>query len=501
MQPMDFRLDLNVYPVGSGGVASHSWAVDTYTPQPGIQPDGSWVPIPVGGSLIAPLTVNRSIPDNVPWPWHPDPAVSTFRVLVAQASDLDGLELFSHVDLQYRALISGAGAPLEHFQGRVTDVVSVPHELGAVFTITCVDYLSQLASSDVGKVDYPAEMLDDRLDRIMLELDYFAPWATHLPHVAGRKPYRVIARPAAVTNALDMIVGLLNEYVVYDQMGETSTGVPVQQPTYRGVVRAVCTDNALAGWVFDIVSNRQVSDATLPLYLSSAGKVSWDFTIPSQTRLLNAASVEFDSSWQRRTKDRLNRIIVKYVRGPVEALLERLAITNTPQASPPVVPYTIDSQLWDAAGIADDGWARELATFYTPDEVQPRWDGGEFTLQLANEPTSLVGRRYLPRSPTFSALSLNVPGNPLGELVAIADLDARWNPANREWTSGLVSEYTLVLEDSRPYITFTLANYLPKTRGVTGAVFTWDDLPAGLTWDQLDPRDTWDDYRLVRGVI
>lgn len=122
---------------------------------------------PAGYGLCDPLELRSSIPNVDLAPLvQADPSEATVNVIAPDASTYT----FNIGDPVRVAVYSNhSGGNNYAFFGRIAQPVAKPHDLGILYTLTCVDYLADLEELSAGRVDYPEETSFDRVNRMLAE--------------------------------------------------------------------------------------------------------------------------------------------------------------------------------------------------------------------------------------------------------------------------------------------------------------------------------------------
>lgn len=419
------------------------------------------LPCPVDG-----LQIIRKVVETDLWPPVEDVAECRFQLIAEQATDLADLAVGMPVRVQYDPAYSGGVfSAAETFDGRIGEVPTDPHDLGVVFTVSCLDYTADLREPDVGTVAYPAETIEQRLQRIAAELGQTLTVATFAGQPPETSPM-LAARAAAPVKAYD----LLNHYLAqWPAMYEAPVGV-FHGPMRMQLVPDTDSTGALEGWRVEPVPVNPAYDGVLVLE-DVGGLVS---AVPNTTGGgaiigIDGAAVDFDSSYAVTKRDHITAVSVSG-----DGTGAALSVTASLGVDPPVVATLDGVELSSSADYL------ALAQMYLPADVPyVRWVADEFLWHLGLENGSLG-----------SLLDLQLVGN----------IDPATNPSGNAWYAGLLASYTLTVADKRPTYLFQLRRPDFSTEDADD-ILRWNSPAlAGVTWADLNPADSWDDYRLVRST-
>lgn len=489
------------------------------------------------------LRIGWKYPDNAAWPTQPDIPWARFGVIVADTADFEGVDIGTEVAIGVYHKPAGtplpAGwqdgsglgkwVPVASFGGRVVELSATPHELGMVYQLECMDYLVDLAEnqlSDSGASGWPGESLEDRLTRIVAEVDDVfggVPWSGLAGPETGWGIFHAVAAPE-LKGALDHFTEYLAQYVYYGHY----------DPAIQGGARGVLTTNNVASvydlentpasmtpparrfnlaWVFRRLPVRQPG-LYLPCTLRTnpLGQVR-PYPHPDETELdaamgpdqpaeafgiLPASCVDFAADWSRTKKARAERVRVQttvvFVDAPtIKRTTSQLTSSEMTAKPPPTV--VLDTSLGYKAE------ASTLADFVLPDPAHAeRWEVQRFRL-LADLIPDRVNKANAVTWFQLGSMPLQAP------LVAISGVPADKNPnrGGAEWYAGLLTSAEFVIQDGRYWIDFTLSREIPRpatgvSLATTGAVSPGSLAVSrpNLSPAQLDRAYSVYDWRTVR---
>lgn len=493
--------------VVGGWTGGHGWQLD----------DNAVMPETVAelgpfGTLVDGLRVTRRLPEDKPWPCQPEFATATFAIVVEDVADIPAVTLGASVIVRFftpRGSI--LRAPLERFDGYVTDVTVDAHPFGVIVTVTAVEWGSLLSETVIGNGSWPYDECTQRINRVIGRAASVTP---DLPAAAGYAPgphdpaevlppdgqYIVLnERPKGRNRqpALKLLLEVLDAWTVRYPAGATYPGQLVRYTFTTGGDLDPDTLRPLS-WAF---VPRMAATTSLPPGRFAATSYGWGVSItpetaPAGSALVPAGEVALDARWSQRkdaTNNSVTLTITQTLPGADPEVTDYGPITLRPPwleagAPFPVVSYNLETQLdlYFGLTIPKEWWQKDgteavadLAAVLLPgdwDNVASGWSVDTFTWHL---PADRPGA-YLPK---------------LGEVVTVAPIPAHLNPNGNEWTTGVLDRYTLIVERARPRLEFGLR---PQVRdSVAAGVFKFSDLPAGVTIGQLSTRDRIRDLRLL----
>jgi hypothetical protein len=413
------------------------------------------------------LEIIRAEPDTELRPAPEDIVECKFQLIAASSADLVQLEeqLPVHVLYDSPADLTITN-PLESFHGRVAEVTSQPHELGIIYTVSCLDYRADLREIEVGgSVNYPQETIKQRVDRIMAEAGLTLTWG---PFSGTQlEAPTVAARTASTAKLLDLVEWYLSQWPEYHQLISGITVGP-----YRMILGPSIVGNELAGWKV----TRTPADTSYigPLQLQDVGGLWSAVAAVGGAPIVDGGEVDFASTYAVTKRGNPTRVTVS---GDKAGAL----VVNADLGVDPPVTATMESVEVIAGGEYASAAAvyAAIADMYLPADVTlTKWVADAFLWHVE-----------------FAPAGASLPE--LGSLMAVAPVEADKNPGVRAWHVGILSSYTFTVANKRPVYVFTLRR--PAVGTDEGSLMTWDQVPAAATWDTLNPELTWDDLRLVRG--
>lgn len=486
--------------VWSHGARTHQWTLNTIDDTPGNV-------TPTYG-LADPLIIKQQLADGERLPMtHPLPEECTINLIAPDSATYADISLGDTVV----ATIYAQGNLLGNahtFAGRIAGLVAVPHDLGVLYTLTCLDYLADLAELNVGRVAYPAEQANTRFNRMTDEagLPRFSVWG--IAGVIFNAGPQLTPRAAGVTDLFSALLELLDSwysYAFYDEFG-VATGVGTGQGNlvgFRTIIRPVLDgNNQLAGYAKGWGSplSRRIRYMP-PLRLTNVAGVrtvtasAADSAPGTGAPILDGGDVEMGGTFtQDKGRGMQNVTVGSNAAGGTYTYDWRANLGTTfspfvPGAQSisdkemPTIVQTLDSIL-----DASDDAGQLVASYMMPwrPDIRASYSPGVFSWQAWH-----VSNWLRPQ---------------LTELVTVARAAAVHNPPNREWLVGIVTATTLTLARGRPVIDIETMpnvwdhNTQANQQGATVGVARFDSpILTAVTVAQLFTRDTFTDYQLVRG--
>lgn len=461
------------------------------------------------------LTVNERLPLS-----HQLSDEATVTIIAPDSTTYASIAEGDPVGIQVYPQAAFAGTPVE-FYGRIAQggLNAQPHDLGVIYSIGCIDYLTDLAQIVVGdKVNWPQESAANRKDRIFAEAGIPAPGNPLGPLIAFNNG--LAARAKSATDALSALLDVMDSWLGNHLKAEDNTTVIAggfHTQGYRGYLVQQITGGLL--------------DQSLPFKIGS-GIVGTPYTRRSlyapPARLTNLAGVRTITVAAADSSPSTGAPILDGGR-------VTFAPTFTQRNSVPVVTTATDAQgnsyTWDWRTELDwgagAGFSVGLITGYPRvslsgpaivqkiDTVLDVTDSGAFGV-----PVTTVAVYRTPFRPDVKGqwevgtLEWDLWAEPsawrrpqLTELLTVARGVSSKLPPGREWIAGMVTATTLTIANGRPTLAIDLipdTNDAELNRWVQGAslgVASLDSpILSGVTISQLSTRDTFTDYRLVRGT-
>lgn len=447
------------------------------------------------GVLADPLTIQRYVPDGDLAPNIQQRAEATITVL-AELPTSYGFGIGDPVAITvYTQNVTGGNSVT--FAGRIAELGAQPHKLGILYTLTCQDYITDLAEPIIGKVDYPLEFMLERLARVFKEVGLGPPGNVLTPSVNSIIGPRVAADAGPVplwTHLTELLAGYV-EQTLTNELGNAVSN------TAQTMIELV--PNITAG-VLDPVTPFLLSPmwgrpfgwdgpARLPASPASPRKltVSLADTSPATgAQILDAGHVEFAPLWTLRKGDTLSR-------------------------------YTVQGASLTSAWWATSDW--ESGLFYysslkAPLEVNVKTVLNADTI---GEIVAINLRGNLPPSPAAAwrvgeivwrasrTEAANWVPPKLRQLLTIARIDAvnatSHNPTGKAYLAGMVASQRFTIAKGELTVAFTLG---PLVAGFDTLfplnhphIALFNSAGTGqlgsTTFAQLDPTDTWLDYLLL----
>lgn len=472
-----------------------------------------------GYGIAAPVKIGWSVPEDKPWPAHPNPIEAEFSVIVATTADVPLLDIGATVSL--RIFIDPPGAfifpevfgeaspvePIAWFAGRVAEIEASPHGLGMLYQVKCVDYTVDLQEKLAGTVAYPQEPSAVRIDRIATELGIPSPWTVEDP--LDPLVTLVAARDAAPAPGRDLLIEYLDQIQYQAVVGELEGGKKwhLTPNLDEDTVAHTYTLNTVQPFKLRAARKRSpVGWNNFPAaFIDGANgwrpEVDADTVseVPSIPGLpaayigtIDAADlVGLDAAhWTRLKGDAIDTVTVTAA-----------GTTVTRQHSAPIpVRYSVDTTL--ANGFDAD----DLADFLLPPEGEPRlWSVDEFVLlDTAPKYVTLLKRWF--GTPDGGLFPLGQP------VIAVDNIPAARNPHPNPdpWYAGVLDACSITIENRHYRHRFRLKALIPRPdlRTTLAAAdylsyAALDAVPAwsAITYADLDPAFTYYDYRLVRKQI
>lgn len=448
--------------------------------------------------LADPLTITRRWPDSDFQPnVQPDPDEATITIIAPDGATYPLLTMGDPVAVEFfsQGGFTGNG---QSFYGRVASLQAKPHDLGVIYTLTCVDYLADLQETDpVGQFTYPSETLSARMARVMVE--------ARIPVVPAfpSSPASVDVRGASPVSLYDYLVHLCEQWQVsspaVDELGVTALGAGVNRQR-RPILRQRITARRLDAVPYELewVTNGRHVAWPPPARLTNVAGLQTITVATSassgSSQVVDAGSVDFDATFTK-------------TKGPDS--VSRYAISNSQ----------------GVAGVGDNGgfnftnaWPTDppttniIASLATELNLGAGTPGGLVAMYQRSvnfgRPSPLVdwGLPLLTWLPWNLAVNWVMPQ--LGDVFTAARVATAKSPQGREWVNGVVTGTVLRVAGGRPTVDVQLGSlhlYEPSDvaiqLGASLGVCRFDSPILGTTTlAQLSTRDTFNDYALVRGT-
>lgn len=473
---MTWRVTVSI----KNGTDTHAWSRDDSDPPDYGVTDG--------------LTITRGLDEDTPWPAHPRPATSTFGIVAATAADIPGVVLGARVSVNYFSP-RGAATPVATFDGRISDVSMVPNDLGVLASVTCVDYLPDLAEAQVGLAARPAESSTARFLAFWAEAQAdngaipdpshvgpgtiaYGPghgwqdpgWPFAASAAAVTDPQRAARAADNPTTLLDAVLKLLESWAE-DLAAVGKPGQGRYWLTQRMAATSGISTPRLLEYFYLVGVRSQPGAQFLPGVFGDDG-TGYGVVVPDNDPAdfpanISANLLARNIKWTAAKGKVVNRTRITGAWGTTQA--------GASNGDTPPVVFSLET---DLAVKNDDG--ERVADMYLPASDPAPWLAEDVGWQLWADTDG--------RTPPE-----------LGTLVGLAPIPLASTPLARPYYAALVGGWTLTMVGDRPTLELSLLSSVPRTS--TSLALTWDDLAANhptVTWDDLNARDTWDDYRLLR---
>lgn len=486
-------------------------------------PTGNDVPGDVAPAygLADPLVIRQALANDARMPLsHPTPDEATVTLIAPDATTYADLQVGDPVGVQVYPQAAYAGTPVE-FYGRVATMTAQGHDLGVMYSLSCVDYTADLATLQVGgTVAWPIETALVRLGRLFGELGLATPT---LPTIMLGGPTKMAARNIGWTDGLSAMLDTLDSYYLNSYLAEDMvTAIPF-----------AATFDHTAGYRPYVVPNivGGLLDLTNPFLIRVGSPWTRRVKYAPPARITNLAGVRTITVTAADSSPSTGAPILDGGRVTFSP-----AFTQDKDSGMAMVTTGTDAQgnayTWDwrsqigwaagggylgAGGFHPYGQAIDLqgpGTVQQLDTILDVTDAG-----AGPSPSAIVQTYRVPFRPDLKTawfvgtMEWQLWAEPtawrrpnLTELVTVARVVPSKLPTAREWVVGMVSATTLTVANGRPVLsidTLPDTNDAENSRNVLGSslgVASMDSpILAGVTIAQLAPRDTYADYRLVRG--
>lgn len=437
--------------------------------------------------LLDGLSITRVLPEEAPFPAHPEPAQLSMGLVLASAHDARHVLPEAPVSVNYYSPRTAA-TPLETFDGRITGKPTLsPHGLGVVVRLTATDYLTDLAAVNTWRAGWSTNLQSKGC--VTLAFDGAAasapeaPWSytwspttSEMDSPPGWTHSGLCAPRDASAEGVPMLTALLlildafvqgdDGYDWWQEDGTANWGRYVIEPNLTG--DGVATPRTLTGWTLrGVFPTPMVRPGRLEP--TGPGGLWWVNVPPASTHeaVIDAGHVDWNVDWAY-ARNVPERVIVTAGRddGPAGVAQTNAAPRSTMQME---------------SALVGGSYSTFVAEFYLPaGPMPPPWESGAMRWHLHREPD----------------------GHPLpdlGELVTVAGIEARWAPLNnREYFPGLVRERVLSIEDGDPYLTLTLTPFGHRTSPGADSDLVWSELDVdGPRWTDLWGGDSWQQLRFA----
>lgn len=449
---------------------------------------------PPAYGLADPLVVSQSIPNADLAPLvQADPQEATVNIIAPDPTTYS----FNLGD-QVRVTIysNHSGGNNYAFFGRVAQLKAQPHDLGILYTLTCVDYLADLTELKAGRVDYPAEPSWDRVNRMLAEngigpvvVEGVAP--ANNPTASARVSADEGVSPLG--ELLEEVLAGWTESQPNNELGVAATNVITTRYELRP---NIVNPGGVAGQgSLDPVSPFKLSPiyrpqgwappARLPASTPRKLTVAVADSSPSTDALiLDAGHVDFAPSFTQQKGNAISRVVV-------QADAVGYAMADWTQWG---------SYQWTAISAALEATVKTRVTSLATTAVvvaamnrgsiQPNgglaWTVGELVWRASR--TQATGWQ----------------GPKLRRVCTVARVDAVRTsshiPTNKAWVVGVVDSLRVTVEGGEVVVAFTLA---PMHYTASGALVVPNQATFGAAtlaatqFNQLDTRDTFGDYLLM----
>lgn len=449
---------------------------------------------PVGYGLADPCVVSFGLPNADLAPLVQRNSDEATVSVIAQ----DATTYSFNIGDQVRVTIysNHSGGNNYAFFGRVAALTAQPHDLGILYTLSCVDYLADLAELKAGRVDYPAEPSWDRVNRMLAEngigpvlVEGVAP-ATN-PNVSAR----VAADEGQVplTEALEEVLAGWTESQPNNELGVAATNVITTR--YELLANIVNPGGVVGQGSLDPVTPYKLTPIYRPqgwdpparLDASAFRKLTVavaDSSPSTDALILDAGHVDFAPLFVQQKGNAISRVVVQA--DGVGFAVADWALWGTYQwmAATAALEATVKTRLTALATTAV-----VVASMYRG-RIQPdsglAWTVGEITWRASR--TQAAGWQ----------------GPKLRRVCTVARVDAvrasSHIPTGKAWLVGVVDSLRVTVAGGEVLVGFTLApmHYTNSGALVVPHQATFAAATLGTTqFNQLNTTDTWADYLLM----
>lgn len=453
--------------------------------------DNDAAPVPgYVGVLVDPLTITRYVPDGDLAPNIQQRQEASVTIL-AEAASTYSFGIGDPVAIVvYTQNVTGGNSVT--FYGRVAEVQAQPHKLGVLYTLSCQDYVTDLAEPMVGKVDYPSELSSVRLARVFAESG-LGPLI--VPSTGGSDP-AVGARVAATAgpiSLLDHTAEVLSGWFGQANLNELGAATPNVVQTFMELA-----PNITAG-VLDATNPFQLvriyarplgwaPSARLPVSPASPRKLTVtvsDTSPATGSQILDAGHVDFAPVFTLRKGNALTRFTVQsttiggvvfYSTADWESGIPYYSASKAP------LEVTVKSLL------TLEAVAQIVAVLYrgqAPPSPTNQWVVGELLWRASRTESA----NWLPPS--------------LRQVLTIGRVDAvnpvSHSPTNQTWIAGNVSQLRFTIAGGQLNVAITLGPLMADLSPVQNVhLATFASAVLGTTtFAQLSTVDSWLDYLLL----
>lgn len=417
---------------------------------------------PAAYGLADPLELKFSIPNADLAPLvQQDPAEATVNVIAPDATTY-AFKLGDPVRATVYADHSGGNNYA--FFGRIAQLTAQPHKLGILYTLTCVDYLADLAELKAGRVDYPQEPSLTRVNRMLAE-NGMGPVVVEgiVPVLNPNASARVAATEGVVPldEALEEVLAGWIESQTVDEVG----GTPLNTITCRYELRPnIVNPGGVAGQgSLDPSSPFKLTPIYRPQGWAAPGRLSLvpnahvtvDVSASSpatQALVLDAGAVDFAPTFVQQKGNAITRVVVQ-ADGVGFALADWAGGGSYSwQAASSALEATVKTRLVDLATIAV-ACAAMYRGWIQPDPAVS-WVVGTMTWRASR--TQAAGWQ----------------GPQLRRLCTVARVDAVNSsshvPTGRKWITGVVDSLRVLVAGGEVTVGFTVSPmpYLIQSRRV-----------------------------------
>lgn len=449
---------------------------------------------PVGYGLADPLELSFSVPNSDLAPLvQRDPDEATINVIAPNASTY----VFNQGD-PVRATVYSSHASSGNnyaFFGRIAQLQAQPHKLGILYTLTCVDYLADLAELKAGRVDYPAESSYSRLSRMLAENGIAAPNIDGSPATGNPLVKARVAADEGVGGLLELVEEVLAGWTESQVNNETGTAQLNTITARYELVPNIVNPGGVAGQgflsptvPFKLSPIYRPSGWSPPARLNAVGNVhltvaTADSSPSTQNLTLDAGAVDFAPVFTQQKGNAVTRVVVQTETGFAVSDWTNWGVQQYLPAA-----ATIEATVKTVLNSLPLGL---VAAGMYKGTIQPdgslQWTVGVITWRASRTQAS------------------GWQGPMLRRLCAVARVDALNSsshvPTGKPWLAGVVDSLRVRVEAGEVTVGFTLA---PMTYTATGfgigplhqATYTVAGL-VGVTFAQLSPTDTFTDYLLL----
>lgn len=392
------------------------------------------------------------------FPRRQEPSTAQVVLLMAEASEAAFISAATPVVIDFHRQAESTATPTSRFAGRASDPVIVPHDRGVLVTVTCTDYLPDLAQHTVGDANWPQEVTDARLQRMFDAVGITGPFlSAHTPGVQEWSTHA--ARTPSPVSLLALAQDTLGESV------RTTFTTPNQKAMYE-LRPTLSVVGEFVGWIVVQLAENPVSSAPLRLVLQDGvwavdpDQGTSDPIHLTGSKRIPADITSFDATWSRGVGE-VNSLDVALADG---TLYRRSAVL----AGEAVVGSRLETTLVNAQE------AKRLADYLIPKGAAvaaARWTADRFTvlLDVADENGPRVEDWWWPGE--------------LRDVRAVTRLDPRHDPEAQGWWVGVITSREWSCKDGECRVVVGME---PMAMEAGPSSIRISSLPPTLTYLNID---------------